>query len=364
MTHRCRYAINFGATHTGVLTRLCGNLPASAEEPMRRRDFIIVLGSAAVAWPSIAHAQQPAKVRRIGYLSSNAENDPQAGPFLAAFNEGMQQLGWIDGNNIKIEVRWGAADLHLMTALAKELVSLQPDLIVGQATPVIAALQRETKSIPIVFVVVSDPVGSGFVSSLPRPGGNITGFVNLEASMASKWIELFKEVAPGVTQLAVIFNPDTAPHAYYESAIIPAARSQSVELVEMPVRSVEEIDKSLENFNRSLDGGIVIIPDTFTSLREVFGRVIAIAGRDRIPAIYPYRYMAQAGGLMSYGTDNADLFRRAATYVDRILKGAAPAELPVQLPTKFEFVVNVKSARQQGLDIPLKLKAFADEVIE
>lgn len=328
---------------------------------MRRREFITLVGGAVAAWSLPVRAQ---RMRRIGFLSSNAASDPQAGPFLSAFDEGMQQLGWIDGNNVKIEARWAAADLNRMAVLAKELVSLKPDLIVGQATPVIAALQRETKNIPIVFVVVSDPVGSGFVSSLPRPGGNATGFVNLEASMGSKWIELLKEVAPGVTRAAVIFNPDTAPHAYYESAIIPAAQAQSVEPVEMPVRSVAEIDKSLENFNRSSDGGIIIIPDTFTSLQEIFGRVIAIAGRDRIPAIYPYRYMAQAGGLMSYGTDNADLFRRAADYVDRILKGASPAELPVQLPTKFEFVVNAKTARQQGLDIPLKLKAFADEVIE
>jgi putative ABC transport system substrate-binding protein len=312
----------------------------------------------------MVHAQQSAKIRRIGYLSSNAESDPQAAPFLAAFKEGLGQHGWIDGNNIKIEVRWAAASLDRMAALARELISLQPELIVGQATPVVAALQRETKSIPIVFVVVSDPVGSGFVSSLPRPGGNITGFVNLEASMASKWIELLKEVAPGVTRVAVIFNPDTAPHTYYESAIIPAARSRSVEPVEMPVRSVAEIDDGLKNLSRLPGGGIVIMPDTFTSLREIFGRVITIAERDRIPAIYPYRYMAQAGGLMSYGTDNADLFERAATYADRILKGTAPADLPVQLPVKFEFVVNAKSAQQQGLDIPLKLKTFADEVIE
>lgn len=330
---------------------------------MRRREFMRLLGGSAVVWPSITRAQ-PAKVRRIGYLSTNAESDPQAGPFLAAFNEGLRQLGWIDGNNIKIEVRWAASDLGRVTALAKELVGLQPDLIVGQATPVAAALQRETKSIPIVFVVVSDPVGSGFVSSLSRPGGNLTGFVNLEASMAGKWIELLKQVAPAITRTAVIFNPDTAPHAYYESAIIPAARSQSVEPVEMPVRSVAEIDRGLEDFDRSSNGSIVILPDSFTALREIFERVIAIAARDRIPAIYPYSYMARAGGLMSYGTDNADLFRRAATYVHRILKGAAPAELPVQLPTKFEFVVNAKSAGQQSLEIPLKLKTFADEIIE
>jgi putative tryptophan/tyrosine transport system substrate-binding protein len=331
---------------------------------MRRRDFIKGIVGSAIARPLAARAQQANRIRRIGYLSSNAESDPQFGPFLAAFNEGLQKLGWIDGNNIKIEVRWAAADLGRMTALAKELVNLQPDLIVGQATPVTAALQRETKSIPIVFVVVSDPVGSGFVSSLSRPGGNITGFVNLEASMASKWMELLKQVAPAITRTAVVFNPDTAPHAYYESAIVPAAKSQSVEPVEMPVRSIAEIDRSLEDFNRSSNGSIVILPDAFTSLREIFERVIAIAARDRIPAIYPYSYMARAGSLMSYGTDNADLFRRAAGYVDRILKGAVPAELPVQLPTKFEFAINAKSAGQQGLDIPLKLKAFADEIIE
>ena len=192
----------------------------------------------------------------------------------------------------------------------------------------------------------------------------MTGFVNLEASMASKWIELLKEVTPDMTRAAVIFNPETAPHAYYVSAIIQAARSQSVEPVELPVRSISELDKSLENFDRSPGGGIMIIPDTFMGLREVFGRVIAVAGRDRVPAVFPFSYMAKAGGLMSYGIDGADLYLRAATYVDHILKGAAPAELPVQLPTKFEFVINAKSAQRQGFDIPLKLKAFADEVIE
>jgi putative ABC transport system substrate-binding protein len=213
-------------------------------------------------------------------------------------------------------------------------------------------------------VVVSDPIGSGFVSSLSRPGSNVTGFVNLEASMASKWIELAKEVAPRLKRVAILFNPKTAPYAYYEPSIKSAAQSQSIELVEVPVHDVAAIESSVERINLAADGVIVVMPDAFTALQQVYSRIIAIAASGRIPAIYPYRYMANAGGLMSYGTDNGDLFRRAAAYVDRVLKGAKPAELPVQLPTKFEFILNLKTAQRQGFDIPLKLRAFADDVIE
>jgi putative ABC transport system substrate-binding protein len=237
-------------------------------------------------------------------------------------------------------------------------------MIVAHTTPAAAALHRATSVVPIVFVVVSDPIGNGFVSSFPRPDGNMTGFVNLEASMASKWIELAKEVAPRLNRVAIIFNPDTGPYAYYEPSIKSAAQSQSVALVDMRVRNVAEIESSLAKLDLAADGGIVVLPDAFTALQPVYTGIIAIAARERIPAIYPYRYMANAGGLMSYGTDNSDLFRRAAAYVDRVLKGAKPAELPVQLPTKFEFVLNAKAAQLQGFDIPLKLRAFADDVIE
>jgi putative ABC transport system substrate-binding protein len=331
---------------------------------MQRREFMTLLCGAAAAWPVGARAQQPERMRRIGVLSGNRENDPQAQRFLAAFNEAMRELGWIDGRNIKIEVRWAASDLDRMTTLAKELVSLQPDLIVGHTTPVVTALQRETKSIPIVFVVVSDPIGSGFVASLPRPAGNITGFVNLEASLAGKWIEMVREISPRVTRAAFMFNPDTAPYSYYLPAFEAAARSHSVEPAAMPVRDLAEIETSIANFAHLLDGALVVMPDSFTSLQSNYRQIIAVAARYRVPAIYPYRYMAEAGGLMSYGTDNADLFRRAPAYVDRILKGANPAELPVQLPTKFEFVLNLKTAKTLGLTVPQTLLTSADEVIE
>ena len=331
---------------------------------MRRRDFIGLLGAGAAALPMHpARAAQP-NARRIGFLSGIAETDVQARQLVEAFREGLQENGWTEGRNLKIEFRWAAADLDRTNRYAKELVDLKPDLVVAHATPAAAALHRATSAIPIVFVVVSDPIGSGFVSSLSRPGGNLTGFVNLEASMGTKWIELANEIAPRLKRVAVVFNPDTAPYAYYEPALKAAAQQHSVELVEAPLHEVAEIEAALGRLDLAADGGIVVMPDVFTSSREVYGRIIAIAAQNRIPAVYPYRYMANAGGLMSYGTDNNDLFRRAAAYVDRILKGARPAELPVQLPTKFEFILNAKTAQQAGFDIPLKLRAFADDVIE
>jgi len=331
---------------------------------MRRREFINFLGATAVVWPVSARAQQhPEGMRHIAILFGT-EDGPQTRVWRTAFNEGMRELGWIDGQNIRIEIRWAASDRDTMAILAKELVSLHPDLIIGHTTPVVAALQRETKIIPIVFVVVSDPIGSGFVASLARPAGDITGFVNLEASMAGKWIEMLREVSPALTRAAFLFNPDTAPYSYYLPAFEAAARSHSVEPVAMRVHDVTEIEMAVANFNHPPDGGVVVMPDTFTSLVATYRQIIAVAALHRVPTIYPYRYMAEAGGLMSYGTDNADLFRRVATYVDRVLKGAKPAELPVQLPTKFEFVLNLKTAKSLGLNIPLKLNTFADEVIE
>lgn len=331
---------------------------------MKRRDFIGLLGTGAAVLPLLSARAQHAGMRRIGFLSANSETDFQTHQYLDAFKEAMRQSGWIDGRNVSIEFRWGAADIDRLNRFARELVSLKPDLIIGHTTPATAALYRETKVIPIVFVVVSDPIGNGFVSSLSHPDGNATGFVNLEDSMASKWVELAKEVAPRLKRAAMIFNPITAPYSYYQPAIKSAAGSQSVELVELPVHTIAEIDAGLDRLNLKSDGAIIVMPDTFTALHEVYERIIVLAERDRIPAIYPYRYMATAGGLMSYGTDNTDLFRRAAAYVDRILKGAKPAELPVQLPTKFEFILNLRTAQRQGFDIPLKLRAFADDVIE
>jgi putative tryptophan/tyrosine transport system substrate-binding protein len=330
---------------------------------VRRREFITLLGGAA-AWPLAARAQQTDRMRRIGVLMGTAEDDQQTLPFLQAFKRGLQELGWIEGRNIQVDYRFGASDVDRMQRFAKELVNSQPDLIVGHATPGTAALARETKTIPIIFVVVSDPVGSGFVASLSRPGGNMTGFVNIEASMGGKWIEFLKEVSPRLARAAFIYNPETAPHSYYLGPFEAAARSLSVEPMPSPVRHADDIEALIRGLGESRDSGLAVMPDTFTSTLRVYNQIISLAARYGVPTIYPYRYMAAAGGLLSYGTNNADLFRRTPTYVDRVLKGTKPAELPVQLPTKFEFVVNLKAAQALGVDVPLKLRAFADEVIE
>jgi putative ABC transport system substrate-binding protein len=329
---------------------------------VRRREFIALAGGAAV-WPLAALAQQPA-MRRIGLLMGTAEDDHQTRPFLQAFKRGLQELGWIEGRNIQVDYRFGASDVDRIQRFAKELVNSQPDLIVGHATPGTAALARETKTIPIIFVVVSDPVGSGFVASLSRPGGNLTGFVHIEASMGGKWIEFLKEVSPRLARAAFIYNPETAPHSYYLGPFEAAARSLSVDPMPSPVRHADDIEALIRGLGESRDSGLAVMPDTFMSTLWVYNLVISLAACYRVPTIYPYRYMAAAGGLLSYGTDNADLFRRTPTYIDRVLKGTKPAELPVQLPTKFEFVINLKAAQALGVDVPLKLRAFADEVIE
>jgi putative ABC transport system substrate-binding protein len=332
---------------------------------MRRREFITLLGSATVAWPLAARAQQSGPMRRIGVLLGNAEGDPQMVPQLAAFTKALQELGWTDGRNIRIDYRWGAADVDRMQTFAKELVSLQPDLIVGATTPVVAALQRETKAIPIVFVVVSDPVGSGFVASLPRPGGNITGFINIESSLSGKWIEMLKDIVPRVSRAALMFNPETATYfAYYLQPFEAAARSYAVEPIAAPVRMAADIERVVTSLGDRPDRGLVVMPDTFMAVRSNLDLIVSLATRYRVPTIYPYRYMVAAGGLVSYGIDNSDLFRQAPVYVDRILKGAKPADLPVQLPTKFELAVNLKTAKTLGLDMPATLLGRADEVIE
>jgi ABC-type uncharacterized transport system substrate-binding protein len=332
---------------------------------VRRRAFITLVGGAAassVVPALIARAQQGERVRHIGVLMGTAENDQQTGPFLNAFKSGLQELGWIEGRNIKVDYRFAASDVERMQRLAKELVDTRPELIVAHATPVTAAVAREAKSLPIVFVVVSDPVGSGFVASLARPGGNMTGFVNIEASMGGKWIEFLTEISPSLARIAFIYNPDTAPHSYFLDPFAAAARSFGVQPMPAPVRRLEDIEILIKDLDEK--SGLAVMPDTFTSTLRVYNQIIALAARQLVPAIYPYRYMAAAGGLMSYGTDNADLFRRTAGYVDRVLRGAKPADLPVQLPTKFDFVVNLQTARQLGIDVPLKLRTFADEVIE
>ena len=330
---------------------------------MRRRELITLIGGAA-AWPLVARAQQGERMRRVGVLMGTAESDQQAGPFLQGFKQRLQELGWIEGRNIQVDYRFGASDVERIRKFAKELVNSQPDLIVGHATPGTAALARETKIIPIVFVVVSDPVGSGFVKSLSRPGGNLTGFVNIESSMGGKWVEFLKEVVPRLARAAFIYNPETAPHSYYLAPFEAAARVLGAEPMPSPVRGADDIEGVIRGLGEKPDSGLAVMPDTYTSTLRVYNLIISLAARHRVPTIYPYRYMAAAGGLMSYGTDNADLFRRVPTYIDRVLKGAKPAELPVQLPTKFEFAINLKAARASGIDVPLKLRAFADEVIE
>jgi putative tryptophan/tyrosine transport system substrate-binding protein len=332
---------------------------------MKRRELLTLLGGAAVTWPLRTRAQQSGRVRRIGVLLGNAEGDTQAVAGLAAFKTGLQELGWIDGRNIQIDYRFAAADVDRMQTLAKELVVLQPDLIMGQTTPVIAALQRETKTIPIVFIIVSDPVGSGFVASLPHPGGNITGFINIEASLSGKWIEMLKEIVPRCTHAAFLFNPETAPYfAFYERPFDAAARSSGIEPIATPVHTAADIERVFESLGGRPDTGLVLPPDVFTGMKTNLALITSLAARYHVPTIYPYRYMVAAGGMISYGIDNTDLYRRAPTYIDRILKGAKPADLPVQLPTKFELAINLKTAKALGIDIPATLLGRADEVIE
>ena len=332
---------------------------------MRRREFIGLLGGTLAAWPLAARAQQPERMRRIGVLYGGVSTDVQAQAGLARFTRAFEELGWTPGRNIEIEYRFAAGDTDRMGTFAKELVELKPDVLVAHTTPVVAALQRETRTIPIVFVIVSDPVGSGFVTSLSQPSGNITGFTNIEASLGGKWIDLLKETAPRITRAALMFNPDTAPHwDYYLRPFETAARALAVEPIAARVGKTEDIERFVTSFVEAPDGGLIVMADVFMAINANLELIIALAERYRLPTIYPFRFMTAAGGLMSYGIDVYDLWRRAPTYVDRILKGAKPAELPVQLPTKFELVINLKTARALGLDVPWILQQRADEVIE
>jgi putative tryptophan/tyrosine transport system substrate-binding protein len=328
---------------------------------MRRREFMTVLGGAAIGWPLAARAQGE-RMRRIGVLMGIAESDPARQSFVTAFTEALQELGWSSGRNIHIEYRWGAGDAERIRDFARELVEMQLDLIVDHTTPVVAALKAQTRTIPIVFTQVSDPVGSGFIDGFAKPGGNITGFTNLESSMGSKLGELLKEVAPTITRVAVMFNPDTAPDrgTYFLRPVEAAAPSLHVEVIPAPVHNDAEIESAITTLVPGT--GLIVMPDIFILAHRE--QILALADRDRLPAAYAYRLFAASGGLLSYGTDLADLFRRAARYVDRILAGTKPADLPVQQPTKFELVINLKTAKTLGLNVPLSLQAGADEVIE
>ena len=329
---------------------------------MRRREFVILLGgSAAAAWPLAAHAQQSNRLRVVGVLLAMAPDDPEAQLRVKAFEAGLRELGWTEGRNLRLEYRWAAGDAALLRKQATELVGLAPDLILATSTPVLAALQQENP-LPIVFVQVTDPIGSGFVPNLARPGGSLTGFTSFEFTIGSKWLEALKHVAPAVTRVALIFNPDTAPFAHmFWQPVEDAAPSFDVEPMQAPVRDVGEIERTVAAFARQ-NGGLMVLPDVSTTNHRDL--IIALAARHRLPAVYPYRYFATSGGLMSYGSDLADVYRRAASYVDRILKGAIPGDLPVQAPAKFEFVINLKTANALGLTVPPLWLGRADEVIE
>jgi putative ABC transport system substrate-binding protein len=328
---------------------------------MRRREFIAGLGSTA-AWPLAARAQQGDRVRRIGVLMGGDENDPTWKPRLSALTQALADLGWTDGRNTRMDLRWGAGDNNRTRALAQELVGLQPDVIVTSATPATVAVQRETRTIPIIFVAAGDPVASGIVAGLDRPSGNITGFAQYEATMGGKWLELLSEIAPGLKRAAIMSNPDTAPASSYMPSFETTARSLKVVPIVAPVHSDLEIEPAIIGLGREPGGGLVVMPDPFTFVHRV--PIMLAAARNNVPAVYSLSVFARDGGLLSFGPDQVDTFRRAASYVDRILRGAKPSELPVQLPTKFEMAVNLKTAKALGLTIPERLLATADQVIE
>jgi putative ABC transport system substrate-binding protein len=329
---------------------------------MRRREFITLLGSAAT-WPLAARAQQPERMRRIGVLMAVAENDAQYQANLAVFREGLQQVGWTEGRNIRIDVRWAALDMEAMQRLAKDLVALQPDLILSNNTPTTAALLQQTRTIPIIFATIADPVGSGFVASLSQPGGNATGFATIEGTLGGKWMELLKEIAPRVARAALLFNPATGPYfEYYVKSFNSAAASFGVEAIIAPAHDMSEVESVVAGLAREPNSGLIVLNEEFTITHRA--EITSLAARYRLPAVYPYRYFTSLGGLLSYGPDLTDNFRRAVPYADRILKGAKPSELPVQAPVKFELMINLKTAKSLGLDVPLHLQQRADEVIE
>jgi putative ABC transport system substrate-binding protein len=307
---------------------------------MKRREFLGVFGGAAAAFPLVARAQQPGRMKRIGVLMGQPAADPAAEAFFSVFTQAIHKVGWTAGSTVQMDVRWTAAEVDRIRMLAKELVALRPDVILSHGTAVTAALQKETQTIPIVFVIVSDPVGSGFVASLPSPGGNITGFINLEAQVGGKWLELLTQIAPRIKRVL----------------------SLKVEPISSPVHNDAEIETVMTSLGREPGGGLVVMPDNFTINHRA--PLILMAARNNVPAVYWYSAYAREGGLLSYGVDNADIFRRSASYVDRILRGAKPADLPVQVPTKYETVVNLKTAKELGLTVPPRLLVAADEVIE
>jgi putative ABC transport system substrate-binding protein len=330
---------------------------------MKRREFITPLGGAAataLTCPRIARSQD--RVRRIAVIIGSAENDPSVLPRVVAWRQGLRDLGWIEGRNLHIEERWTGSDLQRARTLAAEVVALKPDLILAHSPPITAALRQMTQAIPIVFVQVTDPVGTGLVASLARPGGNITGFTTFEFAMGSKWLDLLKEIAPFVTRVAVMQFAKSPTWPGQLRAVQEQAQSVGVEIVPAGVESPADIERETSEFARVSNTGLIVMPDSLTLIHRK--RIVTLAERYRIPAIYPFRYFVDDGGLISYGIDLIEVWRRSATYIDRILRGSVPADLPVQQPTKFELVINFKTAKALGLEVPPTLFARADEVIE
>jgi putative ABC transport system substrate-binding protein len=332
---------------------------------MRRREFITLLGGAAMAWPLAARAQRADGVRRIGVLMNLVATDARSQSYVAVFSEELRQLGWIEGQKIRIDIRWSGGDAQLARVYVAQLIGLQPDVILTASTTNLTAIREATTTIPIVFTEVSDPVAQGFVASLTKPGGNLTGFSMYEFSIGGKWVDLLKEIVPGLARVAVMFNPDTSPQSkFFMRSIGTAAPSLGVEVMVLPVRATADIEPTLDRFGREPNGGLILPTDSFTQLRQ---KMIAdLAGRNRLPSVSAQPEFAKDGGLMSYSANInlIDQFRQAAGYVDRILKGWSPADLPIQQPTKFELVINLKTAKALSLEVPPTLLARADEVIE
>jgi len=331
---------------------------------MRRREFITLLGGAAAAWPLAARAEQADRVRRIAVILPYPENDPQSQARTAIFRAALQELGWVEGRNVRLDLRWDASNFERIRKHAVDLLGEKPDVIVANSTPVVTALLEEHHSAPIVFVSVSDPVGSGFVANFPRPGGNLTGFTNLDPSMGGKWVELLKEIAPATKRAGLILHPDISPSNtdLYVRSIRSAGASLAVETSIAPVHDAAELEAAIKKFGSEPGGGLLIMLDTFVTRQRKL--IMSLAARYRLPAVWPVPFFGQEGGLIAYGANIADLFRRAAPYVDRILRGEKPADLPVQAPTKYELIVNLKTAKALGLEVPPTLLATADEVIE
>ena len=330
---------------------------------IRRRDFITLVGGVAAAWPLTARAQQTERMRRIGVLMGLVVSDPEAQSRVAAFENGLRELGWVKGRNLWIEYRWAGDGENVLRDQAAELLGMAPDLILANSTPVTAALREQSQVVPVVFTQVTDPVGQGLVPNLAHPGGNLTGFTSFEFSIGTKWLQALKQTAPHVTRVALVFNPQSAPFAdLFLRPVEAAAPSFAVTPIAAAVRAADDLDRVFDALAREANGGLMVLPDIgMTNHREA---LIALAAHHRVPAVYPFRYFAASGGLMSYGTDMAEVFRRAAGYVDRILKGEKPADLPIQSPTKYELVINLKTAKALGLAIPPTLLALANEVIE